>query len=56
MTARIRHARRAHRVISLIAVMVLLTALAGCGWLLLHPEQIGAFAARIAAGFAQVRT
>lgn len=55
MENRTRRIRRAHRVITLIAAMVLLTAFACGGWLLMHPEQIGTFAGRVAAGFAMVR-
>lgn len=42
--------RRAQRVLLLIVVMIMMTAIASGGWLLLHPEQIGVFIGRIAAG------
>lgn len=53
---RARIARRALRdartrnVITLIAAMVVLVILGSGAWLLMHPEQIGAFFGRIAAG------
>jgi hypothetical protein len=48
--ARMARIRRARNVIALIVVTILLTALASGGWLLMHPEQIGTFIGRVAAG------
>ncbi len=42
--------RRARNVLNLIAAMILLTALASGAWLLMHPERIGMFIGRVAAG------
>ncbi len=42
--------RRTRNVFNLIAAMILLTALASGAWLLIHPEQIGSFIGRVAAG------
>ena len=41
---------RTRNVISLIGVMIVLVILASGAWLLMHPEQIGNFFGRIAAG------
>jgi hypothetical protein len=41
---------RMRNVISLIGVMIVLVILGSCAWLLMHPEQIGTFFGRIAAG------
>jgi hypothetical protein len=41
---------RTRNVISLIGVMIVLVILGSCAWLLMHPEQIGTFFGRIAAG------
>lgn len=46
--------RRMRNVTTLIAVMIMLTIGAGSGWLLMHPEQIGTFIGRVAAGVRSV--
>ena len=44
---------RTRNVITLIIIMIGLTAVASAIWLLLHPEQIGTFIGRVAAGFSE---
>lgn len=41
---------RMRNVVSLIGVMIVLVILGSCAWLLMHPEQVGMFFGRIAAG------
>lgn len=45
---------RARNVITLVIIMIIMTTIAAGGWLLMHPEQIGAFVGRIASGFSEV--
>ena len=44
---------RTRNVITLIIIMIGLTAAASVIWLLSHPEQIGSFIGRIASGFSE---
>jgi hypothetical protein len=48
--SRMAQMRRARRIFNVVALAFAVWALAAGGWLLLHPEQIGTFIGRVAAG------
>ena len=49
-----RRIARTRRVISTLVIIIWTLIIGTGGWLLLHPENVGAFFGRIAAGFTEV--